>query len=77
MHKIVENDATHSVINAKITKKLKEDIDDKLEVCLYLKNVNIDKCGGLMKNLNSQMSLKNDKLSEELTDANNALDKYQ
>ena len=30
-----------------------------------------------MKNLNSQMSLKNDKLSEELTDANNALDKYQ
>ena len=52
---------------------LNDDADERLAAYVYLVNSDQNKYGSVIKNLNSQKSLKNDKFPKTVTDAHNVL----
>ena len=76
LHKIVENDTTYDETKPGNMKRLEEDADEKLTLCLCIKNTDRDKYESLLKGLSAQKSLKNDQFLKKLIDANNTLDNH-
>ena len=77
LKKCVKDDPDYVDGQQELLDRLTIAADERLATYLYLANSDQGKCGSVMKNLNSQRSLKNDQFPKTIVDGNNVLSNHE
>ena len=77
LNKIIKNDKNYNENDTDTVAKLLKEVDERLATYLYLENSNKKKYTNVLKNLNSQQSLKNDQYPKSILNATSVLSKYK
>ena len=77
LNKYVEAQTSHDTANDTEKSRLTKEANERLDTYLHLSNSDQRKCGTIIRNLNSQKSLKNDQFPKTIVDANSVLSNHQ